>query len=104
MKGPATTNILLVCSAGMSTSMLVKKMEQEAERRGVEARIRAVADAKAAENVGEADVMLLGPQVRFMLDKMRVLAGDTPVDVIDMRTYGAMNGAAVLDQALALIG
>ncbi len=97
------TNILLVCSAGRSTSMLVK-MEQEAEKRGIEARIWAVADAKAAENVGEADVMLLGPQVRFMLDKMRSIAGDTPVDVIDMRTYGAMNGAAALDQALALIG
>ncbi len=98
------TNILLVCSAGMSTSLRVKKMEQEAEKRGIEARIWAVADAKAAENVGEADVMLLGPQVRFMLDKMRSIAGDTPVDVIDMRTYGAMNGAAALDQALALIG
>ena len=98
------TNILLVCSAGMSTSMLVKKMEQEAEKRGIEARIWAVADAKAAENVGEADVMLLGPQVRFMLDKMRDIAGDTPVDVIDMCVYGAMNGAAALDQALALIG
>ena len=98
------TNILLVCSAGMSTSMLVKKMEQEAEKRGIEARIWAVADAKAAENVGEADVMLLGPQVRFMLDKMRDIAGDTPVDVIDMRVYGAMNGAAALDHALALIG
>ncbi|NLQ12951.1 PTS sugar transporter subunit IIB [Olsenella sp. KGMB02461] len=98
------TNILLVCSAGMSTSMLVQKMEQEAKKRGLDTRIWAVADAKAAENVGEADVMLLGPQVRFMLDKMRALAGDTPVDVIDMRVYGAMNGAAALDQALALIG
>ena len=98
------TNILLVCSAGMSTSMLVKKMEQEAEKRGIDVRIWAVADAKAAENVGEADVMLLGPQVRFMLDKMRDIAGDTPVDVIGMRVYGAMNGAAALDLALALIG
>ena len=32
-------NILLVCSAGMSTSMLMRKMQNEASARGVEAHI-----------------------------------------------------------------
>ncbi|TOG57475.1 PTS sugar transporter subunit IIB, partial [Vibrio parahaemolyticus] len=31
--------ILLCCSAGMSTSMLVKKMEQAAEIKGIECKI-----------------------------------------------------------------
>lgn len=33
--------ILLCCSAGMSTSMLVKKMEQSAQSRGIECEIQA---------------------------------------------------------------
>ncbi|MEF1308445.1 PTS sugar transporter subunit IIB, partial [Vibrio owensii] len=34
--------ILLCCSAGMSTSMLVKKMEQAAEKQGIECKIDAL--------------------------------------------------------------
>lgn len=32
------------------------------------------------------------------------LAGETPVDVIDMRDYGRMNGEAVIQKARALMG
>ena len=40
--------ILLVCSAGMSTSFMVNKMKDSAKARGIEAEIWAVADAEAA--------------------------------------------------------
>ena len=36
--------ILLVCSAGMSTSFMVNKMKDSAKARGIEAEIWAVAD------------------------------------------------------------
>ncbi len=96
--------ILLVCSAGMSTSIVVRKMEAAAEAKGIEAKIWAVGDALAKENVGEADVVMLGPQVKFLLEKMKGIAGDTPVSVIDMRDYGMMNGEAILNKALEIIG
>ena len=51
-----------------------------------------------------ADVLLLGPQVRFLESKMKGLAGDKPVAVIDMQAYGTMNGEKVLEQALNLLG
>ena len=56
-------NILLVCSAGMSTSMLMRKMQNEASARGVEAHIWAVGGVNAREAVDAADVVLLGPQL-----------------------------------------
>lgn len=96
--------ILLVCSAGMSTSIVVKKMEEAAKKKGIEAKIWAVGDAQAKDNVDEADVVMLGPQVKFLLDKMKGLAGETPVEVIDMKDYGMMNGEAILDKALSIIG
>ncbi len=96
--------ILLVCSAGMSTSIVVKKMEAAAQELGVEAKIWAVGDALAKENVGEADIVMLGPQVKYLLDKMKGLAGDTPVEVINMQHYGMMNGKAILERALEIIG
>ena len=97
-------NILLCCSAGMSTSLMVSKMQSNAEERGIEATIWAVPEAEAEANAEKADVILLGPQVRFLLDKIRAVAGGTPVDVIDMMAYGRMDAPKVLDQAIKLIG
>ena len=51
--------ILLVCSAGMSTSLMVNKMKDAAAQRGIEAEIWAVGDAEAANNIGNADIMML---------------------------------------------
>ena len=95
--------ILLVCSAGMSTSLMVNKMKEAAEAKGVEAEIWAVADAEASNNIANADVMLLGPQVRFLLSKMKEIAGKKPVAVIDMLAYGTMDGKKVLEQALDIL-
>ncbi|EIX4009057.1 PTS sugar transporter subunit IIB, partial [Salmonella enterica] len=60
-------NILLVCAAGMSTSMLVKRMQAYAESTNTEVNINAMSISEAKEKIkkNEADVVLLGPQVRF---------------------------------------
>lgn len=63
--------IMLVCSAGMSTSLLVTKMEKAAAEKGLEAKIFAVAEAEAANHLDEIDVLLLGPQVRFLEGNMK---------------------------------
>ena len=57
--------ILLCCSAGMSTSLLVTKMKKSAEERGIEAEINAVPLELFEENLPHYDLFLLGPQVKF---------------------------------------
>jgi len=95
--------ILLVCSAGMSTSLLVTKMQEAAQEQGIDADIWAVSEADASSNWQKADVLLLGPQVRFLEGKIKeMVEGKIPVAVIDMRAYGMMDGQLVFDQALAL--
>jgi len=74
-------NILLCCSAGMSTSLLVTKMEAAAKARGLEGKIWAVSGDAVKTNIDQADVLL---------------------DVINPMHYGMMNGEAVLDHALTL--
>lgn len=93
-------NILLICSAGMSTSLLVTKMEKAAAAKNIEAKIWAVGDAESSSNIPKADIVLLGPQVRFLLAKVREQAKGKPVESIDMLSYGTMNGEKVLEFAL----
>lgn len=97
-------NILLACSAGMSTSLLVTKMEEAAKAKGMDGKIWAVSGDAVGANIDEADVLLLGPQVRFLLGQMQKLGDEKgiPVAVIETVNYGMMNGAAVLEQAIAL--
>lgn len=96
--------IMLICSAGMSTSLLVSKMKAAAQSDGIDAEIfaTAAADADNALQSKHPDILLVGPQVRYMLDGFREKL-DIPVDVIDMRDYGMMNGENVLRFAVSKI-
>ena len=96
-------NIYLVCNAGMSTSILVRKMQEAAEKQQVEAHIEAFSVEILDEKVDSADVVLLGPQIRHMFeDVKKVVNGKCPVEVIDMRDYGMIRGDKVLAKALKL--
>lgn len=99
--------IMLVCSAGMSTSMLVTAMKTAIKNQGIDANVFAKPSTEAIEyaETEEVSVLLLGPQVRFMESGIKESLQDQniPIAVIDSRDYGTMNGANVLKQAMDLI-
>ena len=70
-------NVLLLCSQGMSTGMLCEKITQ------------------AAKEDGKADLILLGPQIRYLQKRISEMAPGKPVEVIDMMAYGMMDGKKV---------
>ena len=96
--------ILLVCSAGMSTSLLVTKMQEAAKETQVEIDINALPVSECSTKINEVDIVLLGPQVRFQKTVVERLAnGRIPVDIIDMRAYGMMDGKSILKSTLEKI-
>lgn len=99
-------NIMLVCSAGMSTSLLVNKMNKMGRERGLDLKVFAVAEADVDGYKDQVDIILLGPQVRYLLPKMKekMEEKNIPVDVINTVDYGTMNGERVLEHALSLLG
>ena len=76
--------IMLACNAGMSTSLVVAKMQDAAKAQGKDYKIWAVEQGEIQNELGNFDV-LLGDQA--------------VVDVIDGPSYGRCDGAAVLKQA-----
>lgn len=96
--------IILVCSAGMSTSMLVKKMRDSAKERNIEVEINAVAESQLNNNLENLDVVLIGPQVRYLEKTIRknLEPKGVKVDVIDQMAYGMIQGDKVLDQAMSM--
>ena len=96
--------VMFVCCAGMSTSLLVEKVKQAAEKKGMEIDVYAMGETEAKKDLSQADIMLLGPQVKYLEKGFRKIMGDskTKLDVVDMRAYGNADGEKVLEQIIAL--
>ncbi len=60
-------NILLVCNLGMSSGLLGNKIEAECKKRGVEATVNAVPMNQIDDHLANVDVVLVSPQVRFIV-------------------------------------
>lgn len=105
-EGNFIMNIYLVCNAGMSTSIVVRKMQEAAKKQGLDdIYVEAFSVEILDQKVASADVVLLGPQIRHMLgDVKKVVDGKCPVDVVDMRDYGTLRGDKILAKALQMAG
>ena len=97
--------ILLLCDAGMSTSLMVKKMKEAAVKKVIETEINALSIAKFQENLDNYDVFLLGPQVKYKKAELAEIAATVgkKVEIINTMDYGMMKGDKVLELALSLI-
>ena len=95
--------IVLFCAAGMSTSLLVTKMQQYAASIDYECTIAAYPISEAKKHGEDADICLLGPQVRFSLNSIKSQV-TCPVEPIDMKSYGMMDGKGVIEQVKKVLG
>lgn len=97
--------IRLFCAAGMSTSLMVTKMQAAAKEMGIDADIAAAGETRMREETDGIDVALLGPQIRYKLADAKKICEPkgVPVDVIPMVDYGTMNGKKVVEFALKLL-
>ncbi len=97
--------LLLVCYAGMSTSMLAQRLVDEGKKRDLEVEVQAVPLTELEENLDGVSAVLLGPQVRFAEKDVRdTIGGNVPMMVLSPQDFGMMRADAVLAQVLDLIG
>ena len=76
--------VLLVCNAGMSTSILVQKMEMAAKEQNIDLTITALGFTQAEKVLKEWDIVMLGPQVRHQLAGLEKAAeGQVPVEIME---------------------
>lgn len=89
--------VLLICSMGASTAVLCEKIKAAAKEENVDLEIWATALSMSGDEIGKADLILLGPQVRYMKNKVSKEADGKPVEAIDMQTYGKLDGKKVFE-------
>ncbi len=98
-------HVLIVCSWGMSTSLLVESMLSAAQESKYELTVEALSAGEYAANVETCDVVLIAPQIRHLRKNIEQLATsvDKPVAMIEPFHYATMNGQAVVEQVQHLL-
>lgn len=97
--------ILLLCAGGMSTSLLMNKMYKAAKDINLEIEIDARPIGSVELYIDGVDIVLIGPQVRYQKSQVDDLVkGRIPVEIIDMKLYGTMNGKVILENIIEKIG
>ena len=89
--------ILLICAGGMSTGILMKKMEKYAPEQGFRLQIEAVGMSAYEEVYKNYDVVLLGPQVSYKKAEIEEVT-KMPIAVIAAYDYAVGNVANIMKQ------
>jgi len=84
--------------------MLIDSMTKDGEALGLEMDVDALPYDRLTDRIHHTDILLLGPQVRYLLPKFQAEYGDTipVIQVMEMRDYGLLNTKKILDSALTL--
>jgi len=80
--------------------MMMKRMKEAAASKHIQAQIWAVGEGLAKDHIPKADIILLGPQVRYLQQKIEGMANGKPVMVMDLTSYGNLDGKRVLENVL----
>ena len=94
--------ILVVCNAGMSSSILVKKIKDYAESVGEPSEVKAVSSASVTDEKGAYDVCLVAPQIMYAVEEVRAKL-EIPTAAVDMRVYAISDGKGAFEQAKKLM-
>ncbi|HEY4468130.1 MAG TPA: PTS sugar transporter subunit IIB [Klebsiella sp.] len=97
--------IMLCCSAGMSTSLLVRKMVDAEKERNLPVQIDAYGVSEFDMQFPQYQVVLPGPQVKYMLKNLYEKAAplNIPAQPVNTMDYGMQRGENVQEYALSLI-
>lgn len=100
--------VLLVCAIGMSSSLLVSKVTEEAEAAGVKMDMLAIETPEVGrwdfEN-NVMDVVLIAPQVRYKRKSIAKASEPygTIVEIIDSVSYGMVDGEKIFQQIMTAL-
>lgn len=90
--------IAILCSSGFSTSILLKNLQEAITQEQVSYEIEAYAVCEAVQAGNACDMILLSPQVRFNLEKIKQLFPEKTIALISQKDFEQADGRAILAQ------
>lgn len=96
--------LILMCNEGMSTSIMARKMSQFAQSAGYPFTIYAINVGRLQEEYHKADLILLGPQLGYMRERIcEEINNRCPVQPLDAGYFSKLDGKSAVLAALPLL-
>lgn len=98
--------VLFVCSAGMSSAIVVSALKKEAEKHGQQMEVLAVATSEVELELQNGwDIVMVAPQVRHRLDQIKKIAEshNIPCDAIPPQAYTPLGGPLLFKKLQELL-
>lgn len=94
--------VLIICGAGASSGFIAQRIRKEANLRNLKLKVDARSEAELLDSVADADVVLVGPHLEYMIDEIKGKCAVHGVQavLIPQAVYGTLDGAKALDLAL----
>ena len=101
-----TTRVLVVCGGGASSGFLAQNMRKAAKQAGVEMTVEARSETEVGEYADRIEVLLIGPHLAYMEDKLRAQVEPRGIKValLSHRIYGRLDGAGAFKLVQDLTG
>lgn len=91
--------VLMVCSGGMSSAIVVKAIKQAAEKEGYDLDIQAVGTREFENELPHFDLGLVAPQVKHQYKELKAIGDklNKPVELIPPMGYTPIGAPKVLE-------
>lgn len=94
--------VMLVCGAGVSTSILMKKMLDYAGQNNIDLEVKAYGFDEAVDYYDQYECVLVGPQISYRLNEIKSICSK-PCAAINSIDYGMGNAGNVIKSAQDLL-
>ena len=95
--------ILLMCANGLSTGILMNKMNQWAEQNNEDLEVKAIPIDDYLSVYKDYDVLLVGPQMRYKIKDVQKAVTDRPSAVINPSDYALGNVENIIQEVKRMI-
>lgn len=97
--------VLFVCSMGMSSSMAVNGLKEEASKNGIEMKVNAIGSSGLEDEINSGyDIVMVAPQIRHRYKDLEEIANknNVPIELIEPVAYSPMGSKKLYKQAMDL--
>lgn len=92
-----TTEVLLCCTVGMTTTFFADRLNQVAETLGLDWHFSAVAASEAVEHGQSKAAVLVAPQIGYQAKRLQAMIPNVPVLPIPTATFASYDAAGCLE-------
>ena len=93
--------VLMLCASGITSNAFAVKMNESAQKRGIEMNATGGSVSTLDKLVGTFDVLLVGPQSKAFLDKIKETVGDkAEVVLLDIEDFNIPKIDGLVDKAM----